>query len=774
MNFIYKLLRFFLILTVPFFFVFVVYIQYLTKVVTEKFSGPKWDIPSKVFSDSFQLYPGMHLSLQDLKEKLERLGYQEVSDQVSRSGEFQIHTESQDKNADVISWDIYLNDFVYPSKVFKGFPISLEIEDVILTRISHTKENNDSKEDLFLIELEPELIAEFFQDNREQREIVKLDAIPPFLLNAIIAIEDARFLEHAGIDPKGILRAFYANLKARSIVQGGSTITQQLVKNFFLTHKKSLIRKINEAIMAVIIESRYSKDEILEAYVNEVYMGQKGFAGIYGVSEGARFYFSKPLKDLSLAESAMLAGIIRGPGVFSPFKNKKLAMERRNLVLKKMLEINIILSKEYLLALQEPIRIKKITPVSNPAPYFVDFVKKELLENYSEKVLNTQGLKIFTTLDVSLQIFADQALKTTLQALETQFPYLKSELPANFLQGAFMAIQPQTGYIKVMIGGRDYNESQFNRISQAYRQVGSLFKPVVFLTAFTTEKEKYTLTHWLSNEPFKLTYGSHIWEPSNYESAKPEVKTPVTIREALERSINIPTARLATEIGAKKIAAIAKHMGIQSPLPIVPSLALGSASITPLEMATVYSVLANNGLKANPISIKDVMDPDGQVLEKKLIDIKKVAAPEAVFLVTYALQGALNQGTGRGVRSLGFNQAFAAGKTGTTNEYMDAWFAGYTPDLVGVAWIGFDKEKKVGLTGAQAALPVWARFMIKAIQNKPVLEFLVPENIVFKDIDPETGQLFSKKCPTVFKEAFIKGTEPAIICELHQPPKKKK
>lgn len=735
----------------------VIYIQYLTKIVTHKFSGVKWDIPSKVYSDSFQLYPGMALAPQRLKEKLHRLGYHEVSDEVSRAGEFKFQGEEE--------IHLYLNDFLYPSKPFKGFIIRIEFDENSIQRIQDDK----NSQELFLVELEPELITEFFQQNREDREIVKLEFVPPYLLNAIIAIEDTRFLEHAGIDPKGILRAFLANIKAMAIVQGGSTITQQLVKNFFLSHKRNLIRKINEALMAIIIESKYSKDEILEAYINEVYMGQKGAAGIYGVSEGSRFYFSKPLNKLSLAESAMLAGIIRGPGVFSPLKNKTLALERRNLVLTKMLEMNIILKSEFDAAIQESFRMKKIFVTTNRAPYFVDFVKKELLENYSEETLNTKGLKIFTSLDVFSQIHAEQALQKTLEQLETQFPNLKS---ADVLQGAFIALQPQTGYIKALVGGRNYNDSQFNRVSQAYRQVGSLFKPLVFLTAFSSGNgRKYTLAHRLSNEPFTFSYDRQIWEPLNYETHSDEKKE-VSAREALEQSINIPTARLATEIGIKNIAKMARNLGIQTAFPSVPSLALGSASVTPLEIATLYSALANNGLKARPISIKDVIDFEGTILEKRRIDIEKVANAEHVFLITYALQGALDRGTGRSAKNFGFHLS-AAGKTGTTNDYMDAWFCGYTPDLVGVSWVGFDKGRKVGLTGAQAALPMWTRFMIKATQDKPMTEFQVPENIVFKEIDPETGQLKSKKCPTSFKEAFVKGSEPKVICEVHQPKKKK-
>ncbi|MBI3016478.1 MAG: transglycosylase domain-containing protein [Deltaproteobacteria bacterium] len=745
-----RLFKIFIFLTIPLTIGFVIYISTLTVIITKKFSGPKWDIPSKVYSDSFQLYPGMDIFALQLKERLERLGYQSSSEVVHHPGEYQVQHEN---GSNQMTWTIYLNDFSYPLKNFSGFLVQLDITDTTITHISKLslgQKKGDPQEEIFLVELEPELITEFFEGSREDRQVVKLQDVPSNLLNAIISVEDARFLEHAGLDPRAIFRAFLANLKAGTVVQGGSTITQQLVKNFFLTQKRTLLRKLNEALMSFIVESRYSKDEILEAYVNEVYFGQRGSAGIYGISEASRFYFSKPLSKLTLAECALLGGIIRG-----------------------------ILAGEYEGALQEPLRVKKISTISNSAPYFVDFVRAELLEKYPSKVLTTQGLKIFTTLDMSLQFFADQALQTTLKQLELQWANLKEDLaPGERLQGAFIALHPQTGFIRALVGGRDYNESQFNRITQARRQPGSLFKPFVYLTAFLEDK-KYTLATRLSNEPFTFTYDRQTWEPLNYEDKEKkegsltQEKKEVSAREALEKSINIPTARLATEVGIKKLVKTAQKLGIQSPLPAVPSLSLGSAEVTPLEIASAYSVLANGGIRALPISIKHVVGPNGEILEGKSIEIQKVISPEAPFLVTYALEGVLDRGTGRGARLFGFGQT-AAGKTGTTNEYVDSWFAGYTPDLVGVSWVGFDKEKKVGLTGAQAALPLWTRFMMKATQSKPEVDFLIPENIVFQNIDPETGELSTSKCPSSFKEAFIKGTEPKTTCEIHNPKKKKK
>ena len=748
----------------------VFYIRSLTHLITAKFEGPKWALPSQVYADSLKLYAGFNIRDIHLKQRLDQLGYRQVTDAVTRPGEYQIETE-----ADKARWIIFLHDFEYPLHSFKGILVRFDVSNDIIIKTEYRPTREDDFEELPLIELEPELITEFFENAREDRQIVTLDQVPANLLNAIIAVEDQRFLDHSGIDPKGIVRAFLSNLRAGSITQGGSTITQQLVRNFFLTQKKSYIRKAVEAMMAFIVESRYSKDAILEAYVNEIYFGQRGSTGIFGAAEAARFYFAKPVEALTLAECAMLAGIIRGPGVYSPFKNSQKAIERRNTVLREMLEAKVILRQEYLEALEEPLRPRNIAISRNIAPYFVDFVRQELLERYPKKILNTQGLRIFTTLDVLLQNFARRAVTTTLIELESRFAHLKpspdDQQAPSPLQGAFVSIQPQTGYVRALVGGRDYNESQFNRIIQAHRQPGSLFKPLIVLAAFTKgDGRQFKLTDRLINKPFQWKYDGQIWEPKNYEEETD--KEEVSLREAIEHSINIPMARLASKVGIRRIAKLAQRLGIQKGLPVVPSLSLGSVEVTPLEMALVYAVLANGGVRAMPISIKYVVDQKKRVLESQTVEIKKVVSEEASFMVTYALEGVINYGTAKDVRLFGYTGP-AAGKTGTTNEYLDAWFAGYTPDLVGVAWVGYDKEKPVGLPGAQAALPIWARFMMQAARDDSPRTFIVPESVVFRTIDPQTGFLAVPECPQTIEEAFIRTTEPKTTCPLHGPSSKK-
>ncbi|OGQ16619.1 MAG: hypothetical protein A3B70_07720 [Deltaproteobacteria bacterium RIFCSPHIGHO2_02_FULL_40_11] len=737
------------------------YIRHLDQIVQNRFEALTWDIPSKVYSDHTPVFPGLNVQTFFLERKLNRLGYQKMMDPPTRVGTYQIEQMSPSE----MVWKIYLNAFDYPTGAIAGILVKLLVSENMVLEIK-----NEKDEDIYTFNLEPELITEFFRGIRSDRTVVRLEAVPANLLNAIIAIEDTRFLEHSGVDPKGILRAFLSNLKAGGIVQGGSTLTQQLVKNFFLTQKRSYIRKINEAFMALLVESRYSKDKILEAYINEVYLGQRGAASIHGMALAAKHYFAKDLEDLTLSESAMLAGIIQNPWLHSPYRRLKNALQRRNLVLDKMFENGLILKPELEAAKNETLYPKQIQKIKNIAPYFVDFVKRELSKDYSQTVLTTQGLRIFTTLDPDSQITANEAVQKTLQALEVAHPNLKTEVMNDQLQAALIALEPQTGFIRAITGGRDFDQTQFNRVVQAKRQPGSLFKPIVFLTAFEEKPAQYTLVTKRSTAPFTHTYHDQTWTPQNYEEETKEET--VTLRRAIEKSINIPTAHVAIEVGISKIAKKAMQLGIHRKILAVPSIALGSIEVSPLEMATVYGTLANQGVRATPISIKYITDSQGKILESHSVHLEKVASLEAVYLITHALQGVIQQGTGLGVKYFGLEGPLA-GKTGTSNEYMDAWFAGYTPNLVAVSWVGLDQEKSLGLTGAQAALPLWARFMKHAIHLRPQGEFEVPENSVSIKLDPETLEVATKKCPETFEEVFIEGTQPKATCHLH-PEKKKK
>ncbi|MDO8528181.1 MAG: PBP1A family penicillin-binding protein [Deltaproteobacteria bacterium] len=721
----------------------------LEKTVEEKFThSRRWNIPSRVFSDTEYLYPGIDTARRGLVSKLERLGYRQVSGDVKGPGDFSLNPAHI---------DIYLHDFGYPLEKFTGYPVRVELKQNTIARLVDLESN----EELPLVKLEPEEIATLFDAKMEDRTLVTLKECPQHLLEAIIVVEDERFFSHHGVDPIAILRAGLADLLHLRLVQGGSTLTQQLVKNFFLTSKKSLSRKINEAMMAIILERKHTKGEILEAYLNEIYLGQRGPSSVTGVAEASKHYFAKEIRQISVGEAALLAGMIRNPSEYSPLRNKEKAKERRDLVLKKMLEGNVIDQKMYQAALHEEIITpkSKIKPVF--APYFIDFVKQQLGDLYPQDVLEREGLKIFTTLDMSMQLTAEEGLTHGLEELEKKYASVLPKDHAGLLQGCLIAVSPQNGYVRAMVGGRNYGVSQFNRCTQGLRQPGSTFKPFVYLTAFDPSRSKkaFTPATQIEDKSFTVKTVQGPWSPENYDHQEHGL---VTLRTALENSYNIATAKLAMAVGLEEIVQTARDAGITSPLTAVPSLALGSFEVTPLEMAMAYTVFPNLGMRPEALSIMNVMTADGQVLEKKNLKIKRAFDPAPVALTTSLMKGVMERGTAAAARALGFRW-IAAGKTGTTSNYKDAWFVGFTPELLGLVWTGFDDNASVQMSGSRAALPIWVDFMKKQTLEL-AQDFTFPKEIVQVDIDPKTGELATKQCPRTFTEYFIQGTEPTQKC----------
>jgi len=691
------------------------YLKQLEDTITVKFEGQKWFFPSKIYSDSYLLYVGINLRLDDLTDKLHRLGYYESAAAPKAKGEFRIQ-----RSQGIV--DVYLHDFDYPTERRGGVPVRISLQGSTVTRI----ENLASGKEIFDFELEPELVTGLYERIWKERKVVKLAEVPPIVVKAILATEDERFFSHHGIDPIGILRAMWVNLRTLSFQQGGSTLTQQLVKNFFLSDERTFSRKIPEAIMALIAERKYSKDTILENYLNEIYLGQRGSQGIFGVWEAAQFYFSKPLSDLTVGEAALLAGLIRAPNRLSPYRSTEAATKRRNVVLGKMLDDRIITRKQYETALAEKLPQRALVKVSNDAPFYVDYLRRELDENYSNTVLTKEGLRIFSSLDLQLQRKAERALVEGLKKLEAAHPALRRKGDDDSLEGAIVVVRPQTGEIKAMVGGRNYQKSQFNRVFQARRQPGSVFKPFVYLAALMFGGQsgtRYTPDTVVNDSQFTWNYDGQEWQPSNYNN---EYFGAVTFRRALENSLNSATGRVAQDVGIRRVREIAHRLGIQSPLPAVPSLALGSAEVTPLEVAVAYSTLANGGVRTRPLAVKLVMDQNGKPLEKRDVRVEQVINPQLAYMMNYLLKGVLDRGTAVSARRMGFTRP-AAGKTGTTNDYKDAWFVGYTPDLLAVVWVGFDGPSKLNLSGAEAALPIWTEFMKSATANMPVTDFVSPE-----------------------------------------------
>ena len=736
-------------------FIFVIsYGLYLERIITKRFEGTRWALPSKIYSDSFPIYPGLTLNHSPLLEKLDRLNYHPVKGPLQQKGD--------------LIWEkdrieIYLNDFAYPQKSFNGFPLRLTLQDKEISSLH----NLDTGQELYLAELEPELLSGIFNQSWEERDLVYFSKVPEHLIHAILAIEDVRFFSHIGLDFRSILRAFLTNLKEGKVVQGGSTLTQQLVKNFFLTQERTWSRKFNEALMALILETRYTKQEILETYLNEIYMGQQGTMAIHGIGMASRFYFGKKVEEISLAESALLAGLIKSPNGFSPYRNPERAESRRKRVLHKMFQQEKISYQKYQEARAQPVSPRGFVERFHQAPYFIDFVQKQLQKHYPAETLHSEGLRIFTTLDPDIQRKAETALLDGLKQIENDYPSLKRDDPKEQIQGLIIVVQPQTGYIKALVGGRDYSVSQFNRVTQAKRQPGSLFKPFVYLSALSQQlpgmEKPMTGATMVEDTPISIPVVEKgikkEWVPENYDQI---FHGEVTLRTALESSLNVATVRLAQTIGNNKISSTANTLGITSPLKPVPSLALGTSEVTPLEMATAYVTLANQGIKTTLLSVKQVIDKDENLLQNKEIHMEKVISPQRAYLMTYLLQGVVEHGTASGVRKLGFKGPVAA-KTGTTSDYRDAWFVGYTPELLTLVWVGFDHNDSTYLTGSRAALPIWVDLM-KKITYSPPPDFLPPSKIVFRKIDPKTGLLVSFRCPGGVEEAFLEGTEPKRHC----------
>ncbi|MCC6763698.1 MAG: PBP1A family penicillin-binding protein [Deltaproteobacteria bacterium] len=725
----------------------------LERTVAAKLDGRAWAVPSRVYTGAFALYPGLEIAGTGVLERLKRLGYREV-DVVRGRGEFH-----RDPGGE--SLDVHLHAFRYPLHPETGRALRLTLDHGVVTRIGDLV----TDEEVFDARLEPEPLAGLYDQVWEERSVVTLAEIPPRLVQAVLAAEDSRFFEHGAIDVRGVVRALVRNVAAGRVVEGGSTLTQQLMKNFFLTEERTWSRKARELLMAIVTERRYAKEQILEHYLNEIYLGQSGAKGIFGVAEAAQFYFGKQLSDLTIGETALLAGLIRAPNANSPFRSPMRAQARRDVVLTAMAEHGAITPQEAEAARAEPLALRPYVTDRTNAPYFVDTVRRQLQNAYPPEALTAEGLRVFTSLDGEMQAAAEAAVRDGLAELERLHPKLRRDEPEEQLEGALVAIHPATGEIKAMVGGRDYRITQFNRATDAARQPGSVFKPVVYYAAFDPDagEPHFTPTSRLEDAAFAWTYEGRTWTPGNY---KDRYRGMVTAREALEDSLNAATARLAFEIGLPRVLDAAEHLGFPGPLPALPAIVLGGLETTPLVVAEVYAVFASQGQRTTPRAITQVADERDTLIEGRPLDIASVVSPQATYLVTHVLEGAIDRGTGSAARTLGFRIP-AAGKTGTTNDYGDAWFAGYTPDLVTVVWVGFDRRQSLGLSGAQAALPIWSAFMRRATAGRPARDFEVPQGIVLATVDPESGGRATAACPRTVVEAFLEADAPTADCPLH-------
>jgi len=589
-----------------------------------------------------------------------------------------------------------------------------------------------------------ELIASLY---RENRDTVPLDEIPAALQRAVIAIEDERFYQHRGVDVRGTARALWRNLLARELREGGSTITQQLARSVFLTQKRQFSRKLAEMMLAVEIERRLTKAEILERYLNQVYFGQ----GAYGVEMAARVYFGKRAKDLSLAESALLAGLIRAPNIYSPHQNPELAKARQRVVLERMMHLGHITPQQVVRTAEEPLKLTaegSAGLIGIRAPYFISYILPYLLERYGEEVVYNGGLRVYTTLDVQMQAAAERAVRQGLEQAERQ--------KLKVSQGALVAIDPETGFIRAMIGGYDFEQSQFNRAWQARRQPGSAFKPFIYTTAIAN---RMTTTRRIVDEPVRYeilgaTEAERIWEPKNYDG---KFRGEITLRMALEQSINIPAIKTLAEVGPQTVIAYAKRMGITTPLRPHLSLALGTPDLTPLEMASAYNTLAAMGVRAEPIAVRRVTTRDGQLLEENLPRRELVLSADVAYVMIDLLKGVITRGTGRAA-DIGRP---AAGKTGTTDDYRNAWFIGFTPQLTAAVWVGNDENTPMRrVVGGNVPSRIWRDFMRTALEAQPPQDWPRPDGVVAVTVCLPSGLLATATCANPRHEVFIRGTEP--------------
>ncbi len=607
------------------------------------------------------------------------------------------------------------------------------------------------------------LLAEFFMENRTP---VALKDVPQALIQALISTEDTRFYSHHGIDVRGIARALYRNLRTGKIVEGGSTLTQQLAKVLFLTPEKSYTRKLKEMALALKIEQRYTKQEILSFYLNQIYFG----SGAYGVEAASQIYFGKSVKDLNLAECALLAGLPRSPNRYSPFKDPATALGRRAYVLARMVATNVITRTQAEEAKKAPLPQHPNVTAGGPAPYFVEYIRQKVEERFGSAMLYSGGLNIYTSIDDELQKYAEAAVKTGLPKIEARHKrHGKDGHSQPPLQAALIAIEPETGYIRAMVGGRDFGQSQFNRAWQAMRQPGSAFKPVIYAAAL---EQGFGAADLLDDSP--ITYKvdkKKNWAPEDFTKTYLGL---VTLRKSLALSLNVPTVRLLEKLGIDRTIEYAKKIGIRSSLQPYLSLALGTSDLTLLELTSAYAVFANHGVRLDPSAILMITDSTGRVLYTGDTLPQQAMKPETAFLITNLLKGAVERGTGWKARELGRP---VAGKTGTTNDFRDAWFIGYTPSMVAGVWVGYDDHRSIGPkeTGARAALPIWLDFMKKATKDNTPEDFAVPEGIIFRQIDPKTGLLCGENCKQSIREAFLPGTEPRRYCdeatELPEEPK---
>ncbi len=715
------------------------------RIVDRRLADGRWKGPSRVYARPVTVSPGLVLRPEHLIRILALLGYERRSI-AAQPGEF-------------VAGGASVTLFPRADPGGAGEPIAVRFEGgrVASLQGALTRRSYPSQD------LGAPLLTFLLDESRERRHVVKYAEIPDHLVKAVLAIEDRRFFHHGGLDPMGIVRAAARNIESEAYSQGGSTITQQLARSSFLKPEKTLRRKLQEALLSFVLERRLSKEEILELYLNDVYFGQVASFNVQGVGQAARTFFGKEVRDLTLPESALLAGMIQSPNAYSPYRHADAAKVRRDQVLRALRDAELLHPETVDFALKQPLGVKAPTVDPGEAPHFVELVKQQLESRVDRRALGRRNLAVETTLDLPLQMLAEDVLDEGLAALEQSL----TPPPATALQGSLVALDPRTGAVVALVGGRTRPESPYNRALYARRQPGSAFKPFVYLAAFERSfgggGPTVTPATIFEDQPSTFAFRDETYAPRNNDG---HYWGPVTARRALTLSLNVATMKVAERVGYDTVADMwSRRLGFGT-LHGYPALALGALETTPLEMAAAYEVLATGGLKREPTTLVALADERGAA--PLSAESRRVVHEASAFLVTNMLRSVINEGTAYSVRELGF-MPDAAGKTGTTNNSRDAWFAGYTPDLLCVVWVGFDDNTSLQHAASEAALPIWVEFMKHALATTKPGRFAAPaQGIVYRNIDKDTGLLATPDCPRIINEAFIAGTEPKTACAAHR------
>ncbi len=716
-------------------FILCCYLGYLDYTVRKQFEGRRWSIPAKVYATPLEVFSGYKQTIGEFEDLLQQLHY--------RQDYYLASVGTYYKKGRLIH--LKTRNFDFWDKSGESQQLRIKFSDTSIDQII----NLTTSKKVPLVRMDPVQIGSFYPTRKEDRVLIKLENTPDALIQGLLATEDRNFYHHFGISFKSIARALWANIRAGSVVQGGSTITQQLAKNFYLTPEKSLWRKVNEAFMALILEFRFQKDEILEAYLNEIYLGQDGASAVHGFGLASEFYFGGPLETLPLKDVAALVALVRGPSYYDPRRQPERSTKRRNLVLEEMHQQGYITKKQAIEAKQQKLNVIARTHRSvNRYPGFLDLVKRQLREEYKEDDLTSEGMRVFTTLDTQVQ-------NTLEKTITRKLNYLEKKPRTSRLETAVIVTRRDSGEIVALASGRDPNGVGFNRAIDAVRPIGSLIKPAVYLTALEYPN-RYTITTKVSDTFIKVKgKKGKVWRPNNYGKKE---HGEVNFHTALAHSYNLATVHIGMDIGVARVAKTLKSLGVNRPIDLYPSLLLGATPLTPLEVTQMYQTLAGDGFSTPLRSIRAVVAADGERLQSYPYTIRQAVDPAATYITNRILQEVMDEGTGRSAYQYIPKEFGLIGKTGTTNKLRDSWFAGYSGDYLSVAWVGRDDNKPAGLTGASGALQLWISLM-RQISTQSVT-LIPPDNIEMSLIDPDSGLLANEGCEGALLYPYIKGSAP--------------